>query len=61
MGLGIKDILDTREISWTLYGDDEAISHRVQRVLGFLGTLKVAGSSPQGTSGSCGDTDPDGK
>jgi hypothetical protein len=43
----IKDVIGTREISWTLRGDDEAISRRVQRVLGFLGKLKRHLSEPE--------------
>jgi hypothetical protein len=41
----IKDTINTREICWTLHGEDEAVSHRVQRVLTFLDKLKAAVSS----------------
>jgi hypothetical protein len=47
----IKDTVGTREICWTLRGEDEAVSHRVQRVLTFLDKLKAAVPSPQETSG----------
>jgi hypothetical protein len=43
----IKDVIGTREISWTLRGDDEAVSRRVQRVLSFLDKLKGHMSKPE--------------
>jgi hypothetical protein len=43
----IKDVIGTREISWTLRGDDEAVSRRVQRVLSFLDKLKEHMSKPE--------------
>lgn len=46
----IKDTIGTREIYWTLRGEDEAVSRRVQRVLTFLDKLKAAVLSPQKTS-----------
>jgi hypothetical protein len=47
----IKDTIGTLEICWTLRGEDDAVSHRVQRVLTFLDKLKVAVPSQQETSG----------
>jgi hypothetical protein len=46
----IKDTIGTRELCWTLRGEDEAVSHRVQRVLTFLDKLKAAAPSPKKTS-----------
>jgi hypothetical protein len=43
----IKDVIGTREISWTVRGNDEAVSRRVQRVLGFLDKLKGYTSKPE--------------
>jgi hypothetical protein len=47
----IKDTIGTREICWTLRGEDEAVSRRVQRVLTFLDKLKAVVPSPQESSG----------
>jgi len=47
----IKDTINTREICWTLRGEDEAVSHRVQRVLTFLDKLKAAVLSSEATIG----------
>ena len=46
----ITDTIGTREICWTLRGEDEAVGHRVQRVLTFLDKLKAAGPSLLETS-----------
>ena len=43
----IKDVIGTREISWKLRGNDEAVSRRVQRVLSFLDKLKGHMSKPE--------------
>jgi hypothetical protein len=43
----IKDTIGTREICWTFRGENEAVSHRVQRVLTFLNKLKAAAPFPQ--------------
>lgn len=43
----IKDVIGTREISWTLRGDEEAVSRRMQRVLSFLDMLKGHMAKPE--------------